>query len=145
VVFGEVEKVKEMIAERPELVNAQDDYGFSALHNVMCEEQAEIISMLIANGADVNLKNEEGISALHLACYAENAKLLLDAGADINQADNVGNAPLHTHAANGEESEEVVEYLILKGADKKVKNSAGSTALDVAVKREDAVLIQLLR
>ncbi len=144
VVFGELGKVIEMISETPKLINAQDKYGFTALHNVMCEEQMETISFLITNGANLNIKNDQGISPIHLACYVENAELLLNSGADINQLDNQGNAPLHNQTSNGEESQEVIEYLIAKGADKMLKNEDGQLPIDIAKMRSNTAIIELL-
>ena len=145
VVFGELETVKKLVSERPELINAQDEYGVSALHNVMCEEQIETISFLIANGANMNIKNNQGISPLHLVCYKENAELLIEAGADINQLDNQGNSPLHIQASNGAGREEIIKYLIAKGADKLLENELGQTAFDIAKKRFESKILELLK
>ena len=145
VVFGELETVKKLVSERPEFINAQDEYGVSALHNVMCEEQIETISFLIANGANMNIKNNRGISPLHLVCYKENAELLIEAGADINQLDNQGNSPLHIQASNGVGREEIIKYLIAKGADKLLENELGQTAFDIAKKRFESKILELLK
>ena len=145
VVFGELETVKKLVSERPEFINAQDEYGVSALHNVMCEEQIETISFLIANGANMNIKNNRGISPLHLVCYKENAELLIEAGADINQLDNQGNSPLHIQASNGAGREEIIKYLIAKGADKLLENELGQTAFDIAKKRFESKILELLK
>tara|TARA_B100000809_G_C14902930_1_gene446920 strand:- start:147 stop:680 length:534 start_codon:yes stop_codon:yes gene_type:complete len=145
VVFGELETVKKLVSERPEFINAQDEYGVSALHNVMCEEQIETISFLIANGANMNIKNNQGISPLHLVCYKENAELLIEAGADINQLDNQGNSPLHIQASNGAGREEIIKYLIAKGADKLLENELGQTAFDIAKKRFESKILELLK
>ena len=66
VVFGDFERVKEMVKDNSEIVNIQDQYGFSALHNVMSEEQFEIVAFLIEHDADVNIRNEYGIKNLCL-------------------------------------------------------------------------------
>lgn len=46
----------------------------------------------------INVKDQDGYSALHLAVIAGNlslAKLLLSQGADVNSADNEGHTPAH--------------------------------------------------
>lgn len=145
IVYGDLPKAQALLAETPDLVNAQDNYGFAALHNVMSEEQPETIAYLIAQGADVNIQNDMGIAPLHLACWPENAAFLLDAGADINLLTNSGDSPLHILASDGSERSDVIHYLVSKGADKTLKNSAGRTALDIATRRSDRRNIQLLK
>jgi ankyrin repeat protein len=144
VVYGDFDLVKEMLKNRPEIINSQDKWGFSALHNVMSEEQFEIIKYLISKNVLVNIQNDEGIAPLHLACYKENAELLFHAGADINLKDNNGNTPLHILAADGEENIEVVEYLLSIGANKEIKNNSNKTPLDISKLREDFDMIKVL-
>lgn len=55
-----------------------------------------VVEELLANGCDVNLKNDLNQTALHLACKANNfdlIKLLLDEGGDITLADINGISP----------------------------------------------------
>lgn len=61
------------------------------------------ISALLEQGADVNSKDEEGLSALHLTTEWMNSKLslilyLLRSGADPNIQDNTGKTPLGFYA-----------------------------------------------
>ncbi|MEM6631704.1 MAG: ankyrin repeat domain-containing protein [Bacteroidota bacterium] len=145
VLFGYLEEAKAMLEEKPELLNAQDPFGFTALHNVMTEEHFSIVRYLIEQGAKVNIQNDEGIAPLHLACYPEHAGLLVEAGADINLTDQKGNTPLHILAAEGEERYEVIEFLLDKGADQTLKNKEGYTPLDIAKIREEKDLIDLFQ
>ncbi|MGH1334979.1 MAG: ankyrin repeat domain-containing protein [Aureispira sp.] len=145
VVYGVLEKVKEMINENPAIVNAQDKYGFTALHNVMCEEQRETVLYLLEKGAVVNIKNEDGITPLHLACTQENAALLIQAGAEVNIRSNQGNTPLHILVSDGAERLDVIQYLLSNGANKQLKNEAGQLAIDVAKGRAETRIIKLLQ
>lgn len=145
VVYGNFDRVKEMISENPEIINLTDEYGFTVLHNVMSEEQPEIITYLISKGANVNCQNDEGIAPLHLACYKENAKFLLDPGADINLKDKNGNTPLHILAAEGDDAFVVVKYLLSKGADKNIKNNFGDSPYSISESREDKKMMRLFQ
>lgn len=144
VVYGELSKVKTMISNNSDIINAKDAFGFVALHNVMCEEQRSTISYLIDYGADVNAQNEYGIAPLHLVCFVENAELLIEAGANIHITDKKGNTPLHTLATDGEERIDVIQYLIELGTNKDLKNHSGQTPLDIAKRRNDRKIIALL-
>jgi ankyrin repeat protein len=145
VLYGDFDKVRQMVTADHAIINQPDKYGFCPLHNVMTEEQFDTVAYLIANGADVNIQNDVGITPLHLAAYPENAKLLLDAGAVIDIQDNNGNTPLHILAAEGRESYEVLEFLIQHRANKTLKNKEGKTALDIATNRNDRANMNLLQ
>jgi len=146
VVFGDFDRVKKMIQDKPEIVNSQDNYGFSALHNVMSEEQFEIVAYLIKNDANVNIQNDRGISPLHLAGWPENVTLLLNAGAEINIIDHQGNTPLHSIAQERDEvlGVLVVDSLVSNGATINLKNKDGKTPLDIASEAKNERIITYL-
>lgn len=52
----------------------------------------------IKEKADIDVKDENGRTPLHLACmnkHFEIAKILIENGADVNVIDNEGKTPLH--------------------------------------------------
>lgn len=51
----------------PELVNAQDENGYCPLHLGVISGNKPFINLLIAKGANVNLHDNEGHSAVHWA------------------------------------------------------------------------------
>ena len=59
-------------------VNALDDYGNSVISKAVLNSKGrgDVITFLIANGADVNLHNHSGISALDLARKISNYNVL---------------------------------------------------------------------
>lgn len=64
----------------------------------------EIVKVLLAAGADVNMTNDNGQSPLHYAASRNRediAKCLLEAGAHVNAADKLGNTSLHRAASRG--------------------------------------------
>ncbi|MFC1766557.1 ankyrin repeat domain-containing protein [Planctomycetota bacterium] len=67
--------------------------GATALHLAACAGDKNMVELLIAKGADVNLKAGYGNTALHLAVSANHldvVKVLVEAGADVNaKADRV--------------------------------------------------------
>jgi ankyrin repeat protein len=56
--------------------------------------------------------------------------LVEDLGADVNQRDHEGNTALHNAATRGDN--DMINYLVSKGADVKAVNRAGQTTVDMA-------------
>ena len=105
----------------------------------------------LAAGADVNAKDDGGVTTLQYAAsrgHKELAELLIAEGADINAKDEDGHTPLHQAALDGQK--EVAELLIAKGADVNVIGGGKvyptkETPLDVAVRRKRTKTADLLR
>ncbi len=103
-------------------------------------ENKEIAEFLIAKGAGVNAKDDNGETPLHYALgNKEIAELLIAKGADVNIKNNFGKTPLFY--AIKENDKELAKFLIAKGADVNIKTKDGKTALDFA---EDEEIKQLL-
>lgn len=82
------------------------------------ESQRSMIELLISNGIDVDAKDGDSMTALHLACFRGNlavVKILIEAGADPNVRDDTGASPLSR--AIDCSLIEPVRYLIEHGAD----------------------------
>ena len=88
---------------------------------------------LIFHGASLDLCNNDGNSAVWLACYSSNAYLLLvliQAGADINIQNDNGANPLIYSASAGRL--EMVQLLLQAGVNIRLTTLDGFSALDVA-------------
>ena len=108
--------------------------------------QAKICALLLLRGADVNMKNKDGDTALKQAAYGgctETCKLLLENGADVNAKNNYGETALAHAARIG--YPETCALLIGKGADVNAKANDGTTALmEVAAACGDIKTCKLL-
>ena len=101
-------------------------------------------------GADVNMKNDNGVWFLLVASGHGNARmvnLLLEKGIDVNITDdydynNNNNTALSTAVINAKY--DVVELLIEKGADINKENNKGDTPLIHAIRFKDYDMVQLL-
>jgi ankyrin repeat protein len=140
----------------------------------------ELARLLLLNGADVNFADKDGHTPLHVVCYnipeecssteeghnhhtagrgaTESAhvrviSLLLEHGADVNRADDIGATPLHLACRGNSLGTEqhantldVVKTLIQAGADPQAVSNVGETPLHVAAARCNVeVVAELIR
>jgi ankyrin repeat protein len=94
---GAVDVVQLLIDAKAD-VNAQNHNGKTPLMNSV--KNIEVAKLLIENGADLANKDNDGNTALYLACYesaVDVVKLLIDAKADVNAQNNDGMTPLINH------------------------------------------------
>ena len=88
---------------------------------------AEIMSLLLAKGADANLGGQWGHTPLMEANTDAKVKLLVAAGGHVNATDEAGETAL-IHAVDRGETE-VVAALLQAGADPAIRDQKGETAL----------------
>ena len=100
-----------------------------SIHVAAAVGNIETVKQHLADGTDVNAKNDGGLTPLLQAAangHKEIAELLITKGADVNVNVN-GTTPLHIAAFNGHK--EVAELLIANGADVNAKDEDGMTPL----------------
>lgn len=128
--------------EAPTLAEAADidvKDGNTPLHLAVKEGKADLVSRLVAKGADVNARDGKGCTPLFYAKSREVAELLITKGADVNAKRKNGSTPLHAQANLGHA--DVAELLISRGANVNAKNKSGTTPLHQAKSREVAELL----
>jgi uncharacterized protein len=109
--------------------------GEAVLADAAERSDTAAIRASLADMADVNASQPDGMTALHWAAYhddAEMVKLLLAAGADVKTANRYGVAPLSLACTNG--NAKIVEALLAAGADPNTKLPGGETALMTAAR-----------
>ncbi len=109
-------------------------------------ERKDAAELLIAEGADVNIKAKNGDTPLHFAARRGNmdvAEVLIVKGADVNAKDEDGYTPLH-ETVDARQHCDFVELLITNGADINAKNKDGVIPLHTATLRGDRDVVELL-
>jgi len=114
--------------------NDKADCGAALVAAAARSDRAKI-KELIAAGADINFRKNNGQTALSITCSRINCdmeilELLLSAGAKTDISDKSGNAPIHFAAEKN--NVEVIEKLALAGCDPNLRNNSGETALYTA-------------
>ncbi len=114
----EIERLKAVIRNSPDLVNARAGFGDTPLHLAALKGESMVAEFLLSHGAEVDAKEREENTALHFAALAGHkavAELLLSRGADVNGRNGFGATPLHLAAAKGFKAE--AELLLAHHAD----------------------------
>lgn len=105
----------------------------------------EAIEFLISLGANVNVKDNKGITPLHGACSLNNtklAKLLLERGADLEAKDNNGMTPFYYALAS--KHVEIAQLLLDAGANLDIKDNKGYYPLQISSILDDLDTFLLL-
>ncbi|XP_072391834.1 uncharacterized protein [Diabrotica undecimpunctata] len=87
-----------MVMAAPELVDGRDEDGFTPLHLAVIAGNMQLVTFLLANGANVNAVDNEKHTVVHWAAVCgETAALraVLAAGAHVSTPDVHGGYPLH--------------------------------------------------
>ncbi|XP_005413490.1 PREDICTED: ankyrin repeat domain-containing protein 35 isoform X2 [Chinchilla lanigera] len=101
---GDVGRVAALASRKSARPTKLDSNGQSPFHLAASKGLTECLSILLANGADINSKNEDGSTALHLAtisCQPQCVKVLLQHGANEDAVDAENRSPLHWAASSG--------------------------------------------
>ena len=119
--------------------------GATPLHVFSWHGDEHVVELLIANGAEVNAKDNVGDTALHEAArqgHDEVAELLISEGADVNAINQQGSAPLHESAGEGREG--IVRLLLANNADRDLTNTDGHKPIDFARQNGHDTVVDLL-
>jgi len=143
---GDLKKAKKLIASGAN-VNQTNDVGFPALSIAAGRGDENMAKLLLDAGADVNARSATlNDSALARAAQSGNGptiRVLLAAGARVDDKDGSGRTPLFNAALKGDL--QIVEALLSAGADVNARSSSGWTALKEAQMRGHENVAQRLK
>lgn len=109
---GNEDAVKELLKKKLDIED-RDNFGGTALHGAMFQDNVNIIQMLIDYGYDINAQGTKNqYTPAHDAVWADNLaalKILVENGADLTIKAKDGYTPLEK--AKKENKIEIVQYL----------------------------------
>ncbi|MES0488637.1 MAG: ankyrin repeat domain-containing protein [Leptospirales bacterium] len=143
---GEVKELKALINKSGVDLNHTDRSGDTALHLAASRGHLEVVQLLVASGANVNVQNlHRKSSPLHNAAYNGHlgiVEYLLKNNAEVDIADNSGQTPLSFAARQGKLN--VFKELLRHGADINTRNSYEMGVLHWAVYSKSAELVEYI-
>lgn len=141
----DIEKVRKLVASDRELNRANRRDGKSLLTHAVARGSLQTVEMLLAFGADVNLRDYSGdspLTSITSRVTPELVKHLISAGARINARDHSGASALMI--ATGVSSPKVVKELLDAGANVNARDSSGENCLFSATRNNNPETIMLL-
>ncbi|MGK6353253.1 ankyrin repeat domain-containing protein [Parapedobacter sp. DT-150] len=143
-----LEQVQAMIEDHPDSLDEVSDHGFTPLGMATHFGHEDIVRFLLAKGADPNIQSQNGYSVypLHAAIgsgFDGIAKMLIEAGAEVNVFQASRTSPLHVASQNG--NIDLIILLLENGALVDIKNDMGKTAADLAAEKGHAEIATILK
>ena len=121
---GDLQTVKEQLANGVDIDAGDTEFGVTALSWAVLLDDTKIAKFLIEKGAAVNAKSRDGSTPLHSAAFlgrTEIAELLIQKGADINAKNYNGDTPLNASVVDWETTNFIAGLLKIKVDREKVK------------------------
>lgn len=144
---GDIDRLDELLAEDPKLVDATDtESGSTPLHHAAWTGQIETIEWLISNNADIESKNNLQWTPLHWATrngQIQSVKLLLGNNAKADTPGHLNQTSLHLAAKHN--LEKIVTILLTAKANPNKQDIFGQTPIHLAaLENYTPILINLL-
>ena len=145
---GLIEQVEFMLEQKPEVINELSSHGFYPLGIASHFGQEEIVRLLLRNHANPNQASQNGyqVYPLHAALSNQHdiiAKMLIEAGAEVNVLQSSRITPLHLAAQQG--NIDLIIILLEHGANIEVRNDIGLTASDMALEKGFKEIAEILK
>ncbi|XP_034050589.1 ankyrin-3-like isoform X3 [Thalassophryne amazonica] len=141
---AEEEKERKKTRKRSREVKKKTDVNACYLRAARAGNLEKALDYL-KNGVDINICNQNGLNALHLASkegHVEVVAELIKQGADVDAATKKGNTALHIASLAGQT--EVVKELVTHGANINAQSQNGFTPLYMAAQENHLDVVQFL-
>ncbi|KAF5938811.1 hypothetical protein HYC85_023070 [Camellia sinensis] len=134
---GDLVAVQSICSSNPLAINSRDKHSRTPLHLAAWSGQAQVVSYLCKNKADVGAAAMDDMGAIHFASqkgHLEVVRILVSCGISVKASNRKGMTALH-YAVQGSHLE-LAKYLVKKGSSLSAKTKAGKTPLDLANSEE---------
>ncbi|KAK6176196.1 hypothetical protein SNE40_014525 [Patella caerulea] len=141
---GDTSEARSIIQRDPSVIN-KTFKGVTPLIFASHQGQETIVEELLKKGADINIVDHLGNTAVAAAIIGEKkriAKYLIGKGCDITVTDNNGRTAIHSAAI--EDFGDIISLLIQKGCDANIQDKVGDTALHDAISKDSTNAINTL-
>lgn len=133
-VENNIEAIKALVERKGADVNTLNDFGGSPLSEAASLGYIELVKYLLSVGAKLQIPEQKEL-VLHAAVRSgstELVKVILDAGAAVNDVESLNETALHVAAED--DRVEIVRLLLAVGADPNAKRIFDETPIDVATR-----------
>ena len=153
--YGHVSIVKALLRRDELNVSLTNGEGWEAIHSACEHGYPGIATRLLGKGAQVNAVTKTEVTPLGLACecckrvdgdisrFIKCAEMLLELGADVNQADHLGLTPMHK-ACGYVGDLKLLKVLTSNGADVNKQAKDGHTPLIAASEQGHHLAVEFL-
>jgi ankyrin repeat protein len=132
---GNLQRVQEILAEYPSLLDQPDDRQFTPLNRAVAGGNYDVFMYLLEQGADINTVDVDGSNLLINAASGGNLELIKflveEKGFDVNFIDNNEMTAFYTACRSG--SVPVIKYFVEKGVDIKPRSARNGTPIVDAI------------
>ncbi|XP_038950970.1 uncharacterized protein Poteml1 [Rattus norvegicus] len=131
---GDLVTTENMIHSRRHHVDEYDRRGRTSLHYACAHNHPDVVTLLLENNSNINIKDDEGCTPLIKAVQWQNTdcvSILLKYNANPNLSDFHGNTAFHHAASRG--NIKIVQLLLEYNVDFEAKTKYGLTPLELAI------------
>lgn len=132
--YNKLKEMKKLLKKGVNINEKDDEFGATPLHGAIAHDNEEMALLLLENGADASIQDNEGLTALHYAAehnMIHVAKIILkNTPKTINMVSKNDVLPLWTALMNDEEPFDMIKLLLENGADKNY-GAEGSKVTDL--------------
>ncbi|WP_099371302.1 ankyrin repeat domain-containing protein [Sphingobacterium sp. 1.A.5] len=145
---GLTEQVQFMVDQKPDVINELSSHGFYPLGIAAHFGKEDIVRILLRNRANPNSSSQNGYQVFPIHSAFSNgqdniAKMLIEAGAEVNVLQSSRISPLHLAAQQG--NVDLIIILLEHGANIAIKNDFGQTASDLAAEKGYNEIAEILK
>lgn len=141
---GTVNELKLIFEENPEIINSQNEVGYTPLVLACYSGNKDVVAFLVDKVDNINGLSNYGtpLMAAVFKGYSEIARILIENGVDVNMTD--ANGTTAAHYAVMFRNYDLIEQLVKANADFELKNNLQKSALDYAQMYNDNKIDEIL-